>query len=79
MQARKVEPVPLNKRVGNGHHSNVQLILSKGTDINLCKKNGPSPLYMACLREYENIVELINGANIILCTRFRLSPLYVAC
>lgn len=67
--------------VSNRHHSIAQLLLSKGADINVCKKNGPSPLYMACLYGIENIVQLllINRADINLCTMFRLSPLYIAC
>lgn len=44
----------------------VQILLNKGADINLCKKNGASPLYIACIQGHNSIVQLLlrRGASI---------------
>lgn len=59
----------------------VQLLLSKGADINLCMDNGVSPLFSACQRENESIVQplLLNGANLNLCRNDGTSCLHEAC
>eukprot|EP00105_Crassostrea_gigas_P037644 XP_019921792.1 PREDICTED: uncharacterized protein LOC109618466 [Crassostrea gigas] len=58
----------------------VQLLLSNGADINLCKENGASPLSIACLVGHNSTVQLLlsNGADINLCAEYGTSPLYIA-
>lgn len=52
-----------------------------GADIDLCPKNGASPLIIACKNGHDSIVQLLlsNGANINLCTEDGKSPLFTAC
>ncbi|XP_065924639.1 uncharacterized protein [Magallana gigas] len=59
----------------------VQLLLSNGADINLCKEGGASPLYIACKNGHDSTVQLLlsNGADINLCEENGASPLYIAC
>ena len=58
----------------------VKLLLCNGAMINTCK-NGLCPLYLACQREHESIVQLLlnKGADVNLCNEKGFSPLYVAC
>ncbi|XP_062612944.1 ankyrin-1-like [Saccostrea cucullata] len=48
--------------------------------INLCNKNGASPLYIACQNGHDSTVQLLlnNGADINLCDNDGFSPLLVA-
>lgn len=64
-----------------GHNSIVQILLSKGADIDLCKKNGESPLYIACKNGHDATVTLLlnNGADVNLCMNDGTSPLTAAC
>lgn len=59
----------------------IDQLLSHGADINLCKENGVSPLYIACEEGHDDIVQhfLRNGANINICTKNGASPLTIAC
>lgn len=59
----------------------VKLLLHEGADINLCMKNGVSPLFAASENGYESTVQLllIHGANINLCNDNGASPLLIAC
>lgn len=77
MNARKMEPLHST----NEHNSVVQLLLSKGANINLCMKDGTSPVHTACEHKCENIVQLLlrNGAIINFCKRNGASPLHTAC
>lgn len=44
----------------------VQLLIKNGADINLWKKNGASPLYIACIKGHDSIVKILlsQGASI---------------
>nr|XP_034330656.1 uncharacterized protein LOC105344498 isoform X23 [Crassostrea gigas]XP_034330657.1 uncharacterized protein LOC105344498 isoform X23 [Crassostrea gigas] len=59
----------------------VQLLLSNGADINLCKKDGTSPLFIACQNGHDSTVQLLlsNGADINLRNKNGATPLYIAC
>lgn len=59
----------------------VQFLLNNGADINLCNKNGYSPLYLACFDGHHSTVEILlkNRANINSCSKNKTSPLYIAC
>lgn len=59
----------------------VELLLRNGADINLCKENGASPLYLACQEGHDKIVQLLlsNGADLNKCTKNGASPLTIAC
>eukprot|EP00105_Crassostrea_gigas_P044629 XP_019928777.1 PREDICTED: ankyrin-1-like [Crassostrea gigas] len=59
----------------------IQLLLSNGACINLCKENGASPLYIACQSGNDDIVQLLlsNGADTDLCMKDGASPLHIAC
>lgn len=59
----------------------IELLLRYGADIDLCKANGVSPLYIACQEGHDDIVQLFlsNGANINKCTQNGASPLIIAC
>lgn len=59
----------------------VQLLLSNKADINLCMKDGASPLLIASKKGHDNIVQLLlqNGADINFSKEDGASPLYVAC
>eukprot|EP00105_Crassostrea_gigas_P035545 XP_019919693.1 PREDICTED: ankyrin repeat and SOCS box protein 3-like [Crassostrea gigas] len=74
-------PSPLHIACQNGHDSTVQLLLSKGADINLCMEYGASPLYMACQNGHNSTVQLLlnKGADINLCMEDGASPLFIAC
>lgn len=52
-----------------------------GVDIDLCPKNGASPLIIACKNGRDSIVQLLqeNGADINSCTKNRVNPLCIAC
>lgn len=52
----------------------------KDRKIDLCRKDGASPLYVACQRGYYNIVKLLlkQGAEINLCLKYVTTPLYAA-
>ncbi|XP_052704712.1 uncharacterized protein LOC128180618 [Crassostrea angulata] len=72
---------PLNIACVNGHDSTVELLLSKGADINLCMEDKASPLSIACQNGHDSIVQLLlsKGADIDLCKENGASPLYIAC
>lgn len=59
----------------------VELLLSKGADIDLGKENGASPLYIACQEGHDTIVQILltKGADINKCTKNGTSPLTIAC
>lgn len=59
----------------------IDILLRYGADIDLCKANGVSPLYIACQEGHDDIVQLFlsNGANINKCTQNGASPLFIAC
>lgn len=65
----------------NRRNETVELLLSKGANINLCKENGASPFYMACQEGCYKIVEILlsKGADINKCTKNGASPLTIAC
>eukprot|EP00105_Crassostrea_gigas_P038197 XP_019922345.1 PREDICTED: ankyrin-1-like [Crassostrea gigas] len=69
------------RRVAHRREITVQLLLDNGAYINLCDKDGASPLYMACQNGYDRTVELLldNGADINLCDEDGASPLYISC
>uniref|UniRef100_K1PQ97 Ankyrin-1 n=1 Tax=Magallana gigas TaxID=29159 RepID=K1PQ97_MAGGI len=59
----------------------VQLLLSSEADINLCKENGTSPLFIACQNGHDSTVQLLlsKGADINLCREDKASPFFIAC
>lgn len=59
----------------------VQLLLGNGANINLCDKDGTSPLYVACQEGHDSTVQLLlsKGADINLCDEDGSSPLSIAC
>ncbi|XP_052703310.1 serine/threonine-protein phosphatase 6 regulatory ankyrin repeat subunit A-like isoform X3 [Crassostrea angulata] len=62
-------------------YETIQLLLNHGADINLCMKDGTSPLFVACENGDNSIVQLLlrNRAAINLCQINGTSPLYIAC
>lgn len=52
-----------------------------GADIDLCPKNGASPLIIACPNGHGSTVQLLqeNLADINSCTKNRVNPLCIAC
>nr|XP_034330481.1 uncharacterized protein LOC105323896 [Crassostrea gigas] len=46
----------------------VQLLLSNGADINLCNKNGATPLYIACQNGHDSTIQLLLSNGIAHCT-----------
>ncbi|XP_052695777.1 serine/threonine-protein phosphatase 6 regulatory ankyrin repeat subunit C-like, partial [Crassostrea angulata] len=65
----------------NHRDETVKVLLSNGADINLCDKDGASPLHGACENGHDSTLQLLlnNGANINLCDKDGTSPLYMAC
>lgn len=69
----------------NASHSErketLEILLSNGADTNLCKKNGASPLFVACQKGNNDIVNVLlsKGAKINLCMKNGASPLLIAC
>lgn len=59
----------------------MQLLLSKGADIDQCDACGFSPIAVACGNEHTDIVKqlLENKANINLCSKSGVSPLLLSC
>lgn len=59
----------------------IQILLSHGADVNLCTKNGVSPLQIASQKGYDKTVELLlhKGADINKCNKNEVSSLYLAC
>lgn len=59
----------------------VKLLLKHGANVNLCRKNGASSLYMACYSGHYSTVKLLleNKADVNLCKIDEVSPLYEAC
>lgn len=59
----------------------IDLLLSNRADIDLCKENGASPLYIACQEGCDSIVQFLlsKGADINKCTKNGTSPLIIAC
>lgn len=49
--------------------------------INLCSRDGYSPLFKACQKGHESTVQLLlrNKAEINLCMKDTASPLFIAC
>lgn len=59
----------------------IEVLLSEnGVKIDLCRKDGASPLYVACQRGYNSTVQLLlqKGANINLCMKYGAGPLFSA-
>ena len=56
-------------------------LLEYGAKINMCTKNGISPLYMACQNGHESTVKVLldKGAEVNLCTENGKSPLFISC
>lgn len=52
----KAEPVLLYTACKNIHGNIVELLLSRGANINLCKENWDSPLDVACQNGFESTV-----------------------
>nr|XP_022300113.1 uncharacterized protein LOC111108482 isoform X2 [Crassostrea virginica] len=61
-------------------YETVNILLRSSALVNMCN-NGYSPLYFACKRETEKIVQLLlkNGAEVNLCNTKGFSPLHIAC
>lgn len=59
----------------------IELLLSNGADIDLCRDNGSSPLYIACQEGHDNTVKLLlhNGADVNFRRKDGTSPFYCAC
>lgn len=47
----------------NGHYSTVQLLLNNNADINLCSKNGTSPLSIAYQNGDETTAQLLSSSG----------------
>lgn len=61
-------------------YKTIKYLPKKDGKIDLCRKDGASPLYVACQRGYYNIVKLLlkQGAEINLCLKYVTTPLYAA-
>lgn len=59
----------------------IKLLLSKGASVNLCTRNGISPLFIACSKGYYSTVELLleHQADINICFKNSKNSLHVAC
>lgn len=60
----------------------MQILLSNGANINLCAKNGLSPLFVACKNGNNRAVKFLlkKGAAInYQCAKYRKTPLYISC
>lgn len=66
---------------GTRRNRTVELLLYNGAHINLCAKNGTSPLYMACYDGYDSTVQLLLSklAQIEVSVEDGTTPLHVAC
>eukprot|EP00105_Crassostrea_gigas_P040731 XP_019924879.1 PREDICTED: ankyrin-1-like [Crassostrea gigas] len=62
-------------------YKTLQLLLSKGGEINSCDRKIGSPLIIACQNGYDSIVQFLlsKGADINLCKGDGASPLIIAC
>ncbi|XP_062587382.1 uncharacterized protein LOC134249032 [Saccostrea cucullata] len=65
----------------NGHENTVQLLLTNGSDINLCENNRATPLHIVCYKGHDSMVQLLlnNGADINRCYNDVASALHIAC
>jgi len=56
----------LHFAAGRGHKEIVQLILSKGVDVNIANKNGGTPLHRAAYMGHKDVVAVLleNGADV---------------
>lgn len=74
------EVSPIYIACQNGHYSNVQILLSKGADVNKRQKKGISPIYIACQNGFFSIVQLLlsNGAEFNENQEKGTNPLYIA-
>ena len=43
----------------NGHESTAKLLLVNGADVDLCNKDGDSPLIIVCYNGYESTAQLL--------------------
>lgn len=59
----------------------IAVLLCSKADINLCKKDGTSPLLTACFEGYDSTVKYLveRGANVNLRAKDGTSPLFIAC
>ena len=71
----------LDETAARRRDKTVKLLIQKGADVNLCKKNGASPLYIACQNGHESTAQLLlnNGAEVNLCDKEGESPLFKDC
>ncbi|XP_062617154.1 E3 ubiquitin-protein ligase HACE1-like, partial [Saccostrea cucullata] len=71
----------LGTNEGERRNKTILCLLNNGADINLCNKNGSSPLHGACEFGNDSSVQLLlnNGSDINLSNKNGFSPLYKAC
>ena len=63
------------------HERIAQVLLYRCADVNLCNKDGTSPLFIASEKGHESIAEFLlkDGANVNLPVNIGTSPLFIAC
>ncbi|VDI35475.1 Hypothetical predicted protein, partial [Mytilus galloprovincialis] len=73
--------VLLPHKCTEGHINIVQLLLENKADINKCKDDEASPLFIACQQGHKDIVQrlLDHNADINKCNKCEESPLYASC
>lgn len=66
-----MEQVLSYKACQRGHGDVINILLSKGADVNLCRKDGLGPLHIASINEHVSLVELllIKGADVNICDK----------
>ncbi|XP_062567640.1 ankyrin repeat domain-containing protein 17-like [Saccostrea cucullata] len=71
----------LHTKEGERRNKTILCLLNNGADINLCNKNGSSPLLGACEFGNDSTVQLLlnKGSDINLSNKNGFSPLYKAC
>ncbi|VDI24403.1 Hypothetical predicted protein [Mytilus galloprovincialis] len=67
-------------QVRNGHTDIVKLLLERNPNVDLCNKDGCSPLFWASAEGHTDVVKLLleRNPNVDLCNKDGCSPLFWA-